>query len=153
MRAAWPERVSQDGSGAEKGVGKGLSLWRIWPLPRSPREDPEPHQLGGILSLLSAEDERELLQPMPELLTRGELAPDEGQWPQLEHPVKEQRWMGLQLPLGLSCLPGSKGCLSVTNTPHYAHRKPRSAGVPGGTKHRWSHCERSRAGTQVGGPK
>ncbi|KAL0585404.1 hypothetical protein AAY473_040438 [Plecturocebus cupreus] len=52
---------------------------------------PAPHQLGRVLCLLRAEDEREVLQPVPELFTRGKLAPEEGQGPQLEHPAREQR--------------------------------------------------------------
>lgn len=42
-----------------------------------------PHQLHGTLGFLGAEDEREVLQPVPELLTSGELASDEGKGPQL----------------------------------------------------------------------
>ena len=70
---------------------------------------PAPHQLGGVLGLLGAEDERELLQPVPELLAHGELAPDEGQGPQLEHPVKEPGQGAVQAVPQFSCLPGSGG--------------------------------------------
>lgn len=152
VRAAWPERVSEDGSGAEKGMGKGLSLWHIWPLPRRPREGPEPHQLGGILGLLGAEDERELLQPMPELLTRGELAADEGQWPQLEYPVKEQRWMGPQLLLGSPACQGARAAsllptgLTVQTG---SQAQPESLVAPNID----GHTDLSRAGTRVGGPR
>lgn len=83
---------------------------------------------------------------MPELLARGELAPDEGQWPQLEYPKKEQRWMGLQLLLGLSCLPGSMGCPSLCRQEAPGQAQPESLGPQtpmaiflnsAGQGHRW----------------
>lgn len=93
------QRVSTDGLGAEKRVGER----------RQTQGRTAPHPLGGVLGLLGAEDERELLQPVPKLLARGELAADEGQWPHLEDPVKEQRGWAFSASRGLSCLPGSEG--------------------------------------------
>ena len=48
---------------------------------------PAPHQLGRALGPVGTDDERELVQPMPELLAGRQLAPDEGQWPRPEHPA------------------------------------------------------------------
>lgn len=48
---------------------------------------PAPHQLGGAPGPVGADDERELVQPVPELLAGGQLAPDEGQRPRPQHPA------------------------------------------------------------------
>ncbi|KAL0621572.1 hypothetical protein AAY473_009903 [Plecturocebus cupreus] len=72
-RPAWPEGSAW--YGGRRGRGR-----RARTRPR--RRDqgrPAPHQLGRVLCLLRAEDEREVLQPVPELFTRGKLAPEEGQ--------------------------------------------------------------------------
>lgn len=51
--------------------------------PTFPVKETIPHQLHGTLGFLGAEDEREVLQPVPELLTSRELASDERKGPQL----------------------------------------------------------------------
>lgn len=96
VRPAWPGRAST----GRLGTGKA-------PV-EEPRAGPAPHQLGRAPGFLGAEDERELLQPASELLARGELAPDERQRPQPEHPAEEAAGAGILRPLGFSCHQGMR---------------------------------------------
>lgn len=91
---------------------------------------PAPHQLGGALGPAGADDERKLVQPVPELLAGGQLAPDEGQRPQPEHPVRD----GGGGPSG----PLASLCWGRCGHSHYPRRAERKG--PGGPKHPWSHC-------------
>ena len=123
-----PTGASGEGGMAGKGqLGQACCGEGAGPMARlatvETRAGPSPHQLGRVLSLPGAEDECELLQPVPELLTRGEFAPDEGQWPQLEHPGEEGRRMGLRVLWGSSARQGGRAISAVANIPQRAERK------------------------------
>lgn len=120
VRAAWPE-VSAWWAWCREGVGRAGDRGASGRCGGDPGQA-APHQLGRVLGLLGTEDERELPQPVPELLTCGEFAPNEGEWPQLEHPGKEQRRQGLSSSWG-SVHQGARASSALPSTPHHAEGK------------------------------
>lgn len=106
-RPAWPE------GSAWCGGGWGRDQRAHTQPCRGDQGRPTPHQLGRVLRLPRTEDECEVLQPVPELFTRGELAPEERQGPEPEHSVWERRGVTCPCPDPAPTVPTVQG---TTNT-------------------------------------